>query len=67
MGIDEIEAKIREIRGRPLKVICVMPTGRICTATVRQCAESKARYVRIIADELDELLGAALGGDNEQI
>lgn len=66
MDILEIENKVAEIRGRPLKVICVMPTGRICTATVRQCAESKARYVRIIVDELDALLGAELGGDNEK-
>lgn len=66
MKIDEIERVVRKIRDKPLRVVCVLPTGTVRALTIRQCAESKARYVHIIADELDEFLGRELGGDNER-
>lgn len=66
MDISELEAKIKEIRDRPLLVVCVLPTGRICTATVRECMERRGRFLNVVADELDTLLGAELGGDNEK-
>lgn len=67
MEIDELERQIGQIRARPLKLLCQMPSGKIRTLTVRQCWTSGARFIHVDATEIDALLGAALGGDNEQI
>ena len=67
MDISELEAKIKEIRDGPLKLLCLMPSGKIRTLTVRQCWTSGARFIHVDATEIDALLGAALGGDDEQI
>lgn len=65
MDIDELERKVSQIRAKPLRLVCIMPTGGICTATVRECWESGGRFLHVADDELDALLGAALGGDTE--
>ena len=65
MDILELESRAAEIRAKPLQLVCVMPTGRVCTATVRECWESGGRFLHVADDELDALLGAALGGDTE--
>ena len=65
MSIDEIERAVQAIRAKPLQLIGITPTGERCIMSVRQCVKSKAKYLHIVADELDELLGAALGGDSE--
>ena len=65
MDISEIESRAAEVRAKPLQLVCVMPTGRICTATIRECWESGSRFLHVADDELDALLGAALGGDTE--
>lgn len=67
MNIDEIERAVQTIRAKPLQLIGITPTGERCIMSVRECAETKSRYVRIVADELDAFLGRELGGDNEQI
>ena len=66
MDVLELENKVAEIRAKPLLLVCAMPTGRICTATVRECWESGGRFLHVADDELDELLGRELGGDNEK-
>ena len=67
MEIDEIERAVQVIRTRPLQMICLTKKGERRIMTVRQCVESKAKYLHIVADELDALLGVELGGDNERI
>lgn len=66
MDILEIENKVAEIRGRPLRVVCVTSKGAICTTSLRECWESGGRFLHVAADELDAFLGAELGGDNEK-
>lgn len=67
MEIDEIETKIDKIRSRPLQLLCLMPSGKMRVLTVRQCWTAKARFLHVVADDLDQLLGAEFGGDNERI
>ena len=33
--------------------------------TLSECVESESKYLHIVADELDALLGHELGGDGE--
>lgn len=65
MEIAELEQRIAEIRSRSLLAVCVMPNGKRKTMTVQECAKTGSKFVHIAADELDELLGAELGGDKE--
>lgn len=67
MDISELEAKIKEIRDGPLKLLCLMPSGKTRVLTVRQCWTAKARFLHVVADDLDQLLGAEFGGDNERV
>lgn len=67
MNIDEIERAVQAIRAKPLQLIGITPTGERCIMSVRQCVESKAKYLHIVADELDALLGVELGGDADEI
>ena len=65
MNIDEIERAVQAIRDKPLQLIGITPTGERCIMSVRECAETKSRYVHVVVDRLDELLGRELGGDAE--
>ena len=67
MDILELENKVAQLRARPLQMICLTKRGEKRVMTVRQCVESKAKYLHIVADELDILLVRELGGDNERI
>lgn len=67
MGIDELEAKIQAIRDKPLKLVCMMPTGKTRTLTIRQCWEVGARFIHVDCTEIDTILGAAMGGDYDAI
>lgn len=67
MDIFELESRAAEIRAKPLQLVCVMPTGKVCTATVRECWESGGRFLHVADDELDEFLGRELGGDTDEI
>lgn len=66
MGIDELEQRIAEIRAKPLLLICQMPSGKH-SLTIRECWESRSRFVHVNCDEIDKVLGASLGGDNERV
>lgn len=59
MELQELERRISELR--PL-LLCRTPKGCEKLMTVRECVESGAVYVRLVADDLDELLAAELGG-----
>ena len=65
MDILELEAKIKEIRDGPLKLLCQMPSGKTRSLTIRECLASGARYLYVDCTEIDTILGAALGGDSE--
>lgn len=67
MTIDALEQAVAQIRNKPLLLVCVLPTGKTCTTTIRECFASGAKYLHIAADELDEVLGRALGGDADAI
>lgn len=67
MEIDEIEAKIDEIRGRPLQLLCLMPSGKTRSLTIRQCWTTGARFIHVDCTEIDTILGVALGGDGDEI
>ena len=54
-----VEAVAAELR--PL-LLCRTPKGCEKLMTVRECVESGADYVHLVADDLDELLAAELGG-----
>lgn len=65
MTIDALEQAVAQIRNKPLLLVCVLPTGKTCTATIRECLATGGRFLHIANDELDALLGAELGGDRE--
>lgn len=65
MTISELERKVEAIRDQPLRLVCVLPTGKAQSMTIRQCWESGARFLHVDCSELDILLGAELGGDKE--
>ena len=65
MTILEIENKVAEIRARPLQMICLTRKGERRIMTLSECVESESKYLHIVADELDALLGRELGGDGE--
>ena len=67
MEIDEIEAKIDEIRGRPLQLLCLMPSGKTRSLTIRQCWTTGARFIHVDCTEIDTILGVAFGGDADEI
>lgn len=67
MGIVELEARVAEIRSQPMHVVCVTPKGRMKVMTVRECMESGAHFLHVVADELDKLLADELGGGEVQL
>lgn len=60
MELQELERRISELR--PL-LLCRTSKGREKIMTVGECVASGAVYIRIVADDLDALLAAELGGD----
>ena len=65
MSILELENRVAEIQAKPLQLVCVTRKGERRIMTIRECAESKSRFVHVVVDDLDRLLGAELGGDAE--
>lgn len=61
MDFAELEARVEELRRRPLMVICRTQSGRECVLSVRECMDTKSTYIHIAADELDALLAAEFG------
>lgn len=62
MTLDELNMQIAELRSRPLLLLCRTPKGREKIMTAEECATSGAVYIRIVADDLDTVLAAELGG-----
>ena len=62
MDFTELEQRVSELRTRPLLLRCRLPNGREVVLTVADAAKTGATYIHIIADDLDELLTAGLGG-----
>ena len=62
MTIAELEQRVMELRSRPLVLVCRTPKGKEQVMSVRECMTTGSVYVHIVADELDELLSAELGG-----
>ena len=60
MELQELERRISELR--PL-LLCRTKTGREKIMSVEECVTSGAVYIRIVADDLDELLAAELGSN----
>ena len=65
MSILELESRVAEIQAKPLQLVCVTPKGKRRVMTIRECMETGAKFVHIVVDDLDALLGAELGGDKE--
>lgn len=61
MSNEELTRHIAELRLQPLRLLCRTPKGREKIMTVGECVASGAAYIRIVADDLDELLTAELG------
>ena len=52
----KLEKEARRTLKKPLLVVCRTKDGRHKTMTIKECIESKAKYVHLAFDELDELL-----------
>lgn len=66
MEISELEQRVAEIRAAPLRAVCLTSKGKQVSITVRECVELEAKFLYVDDTELDTLLGAELGGDNEK-
>ena len=62
MTIIELERRIAELRSRPLLLVCRDGKGRERIMTLEECRRNGSVYIHIVADGLDELLAAELGG-----
>lgn len=60
MTIDQLEQRVKELRSRPLLILCKTPEGLERVMTVRECCQTGSRYICINASSLDTLLAAAL-------
>ena len=60
MTAAELENEIAQLRARPLMLLCRTPSGKIQVMTVRECVETRASFVHIVADDLDMLLETEL-------
>lgn len=61
MSKEELERHISELRSGPLLLLCRTSQGREQVMTVGECVEAGAVYIRLVANDLDELLAAELG------
>ena len=62
MTIIELERRIAELRSRPLLLVCRDGKGRERIMTLEECRRTGSVYIHIVADGLDEVLAAELGG-----
>lgn len=56
MTPEELEKRIAQLRARPLKLLCRTQGGKIQVMTVRECVETRSRFIHIVADDIDRLL-----------
>ena len=59
----DLEQRIKQIRNKPLLVLCRMPNGRERVLSVDDCIRSGGRYIHVVEDELDATLAEVLEGD----
>ena len=62
MQMPELLEEIAQTRAKPLQIECQRLDGSCVVCSVEECRAHHWRYVRIAADELDELLDRALNG-----
>lgn len=59
----DLESQIAVMRKKPLLVLARTVKGYDRIMTVQECADTGSTYLHIVANELDELLAAALSGE----
>lgn len=62
MTASELDRQIALLRSRPLAVLARTAMGKEQVMSVQECRESGSMFLHVIADDLDELLAAELGG-----
>ena len=63
MTIDELLRRVEKLRSRPLMVLCKTPEGKEKVMCLEECHRTGSRYIHVAANDLDQLLSAALGGE----
>lgn len=66
MTIAELEQRIAELRSHPLLLVCRDRKGREKVMTLAECRRTGSIFLHIVADDLDMLLSAELGGESAQ-
>lgn len=60
MTLKQLEAKIDQLRGRPLILLCKTPDGQEKKMTVAECVATGSEFIHVCAgndlDDLDKLL-----------
>lgn len=64
MTTTELEQQILELRSRPLLLVCRDRRGREKVMSLAECRRTGSTFLHVVADDLDKLLGAELGGDD---
>ena len=60
--MEELEQKIAQLRSQPLLLVCRTPKGREQVMSLEECRRTGSIYIHVVADDLDALLSAELGG-----
>jgi hypothetical protein len=63
MSLMELETRVRELRTRPLVLLCRTPTGRVKEMSLEECYCTRSAYIQVLVDPLDLLLATELGRD----
>lgn len=66
MTLQELEKAIAELRSHPLLLVCRDRKGRQKVMTLEECRRTGSVYIHVVADDLDALLSAELGGESAQ-
>lgn len=61
MTINQLEQRVKELRSRPLLVVCRTTGGKYRTMSLQECVETGGAFLHVVADDLDALLAAELG------
>ena len=56
----DLQERVQHLRARPLLLLCRTPKGKEQTMTLEECRRTGSAYIHIVADDLDQLLSAAL-------
>ena len=63
MMLEELEKRIADLRSRSLLLVCQDKKGRQKVMTLEECRRTRSTYIHVVANDLDELLSAELGGE----